>query len=904
MSIKNLDILFNPQRIAVVGASEDDKSVGYHLFRNLIGKGFKGIVHPVHRSMGGIQGVEAYKSVGDIPHPIDLVMIAINAETLPAVLGDCGRKGVKAVAILAPGHYSQNSSDLSEEIRRLSSHGCRVLGPNSLGFLRPATNLNASLFPEIPQQGNIAFISESGAFSSIFLEHAIKKKVGFSYFISLGEKLDVNFADLIDFLGRDGSTTSLFLHVQSINNGRRFMTALRNFASSKPIVILKTGTSAACSLQSSTDCGCLVTEDLLYEAVFKRAGSLRVESIIDLLDMVETIAKQNRPKGRRLMVITNSIAPSEMAVDALQTMGGLLAAPGRNTLQAISCHLSINRELLNPLQLPADASAEDYHASVSMCLRDGMVDGVLVICIPFPGINLQKIAESIVSAAESNPNTPLFTTWCGEESSLSAISFLNSKNIPTYYTPEQAVKSFMYMYRYDYNMKLLQETPEVLLKDFSPKLSVAEKIIQDSLLRERFVLYADEVAAILGAYGIETMKTIIISSADEALCAARQLGYPAAIRIYSPNAGAKFLTNRVFHILRDDHDVRTGFAAVHDLVLSLQDPDAALMIQPMPVPLGYSLAIGARKSSSFGTTILFGLGGEYLRAEKDYSIGLPPLNQTLARRMMEETKIYRHLLENTAFHGALGYLEELLVRFSQLLIDLPQIAEIELNPLRLTDSEGIVETAAIHLDRDLPRAYRWAKGDLCPRHLSIPPYPFKYEKNVTLKNGTKIHIRPVRGEDEPMMREFFESLSEESVFHRFGLRRINMPHKHLARFCQVDYDRDLAFLAVARDAENIVIGDMQLHRFVDLETAEFSLTVADSWQGYGIGAILMDYCITVAGDIGVKTLRMDVLKDNWRMIKFGHKYHFRKLAGIEGDDMVEMELDIRTFTNTSTDPLK
>lgn len=902
MSIKNLDILFNPKRIAVIGASEDDKSAGYHLLKNLIGKGFNGIVHPVHPTMQGLQGVEAYKSISDIPHPIDLAMVATEPENLPTVLVDCAQKGVKGITILGPDSSSPHSTELSEQIRIFSSsYGCRIVGPNSLGFLRPALNLNASLFPEIPRRGNIAFISESGGFSAIFLEHAIKKNVGFSYFASLGSKSDVNFADIIDFLGRDGSTTSLFLHIQSINNGRRFMTALRNFAMSKPIVILKTGLSETCSLQSITDSGCLAKEDLIYEAVFKRAGSLRVNSIVDLLDMVETIAKQDRPKGRRLMFISNSIAPTEMAVKTLQAMGGFLADPGKNTLQNISGRRAIKSELNNPLYLQSNASAADYQVAISACLKDKMVDGILVICIPFPGIDLQKIAEAIADAAAFHPRTPLLTSWCSEGSSLSAITFLNSKNIPNYYTPEQAVKSFIYMYRYDNNLKLLQETPEILLKDFSPDLPVAEKIIKDCLTQDRFTLSTMEAAAILSSYGILVMETVEVSSTEKAIQAARRLGYPTVMRIYSPHAGTRCRTDRVVHILRNDNEVREAFASADDLVVSLQDPDAALIIQPLPPLHSYTLVIGAKKSRSFGTAIFFGLGGEYLPAEKDYAIGLPPLNQTLARRMMEETKIYRYFQEIPSLHNALGYLEELLVRFSQLLIDLPQIDEIEMNPLLLNENGGVVGSVAIHLDRRLPKEYHWAKGDLCPLHLSIPPYPFKYEKNITLKDGTEIHIRPIRGEDESAMRVFLENLSEESIFNRFGLRRINMPHTNLARFCQVDYDRDLVFLAVVRGQDEVVIGDMQLHRFVDLVNAEFSLTVADSWQGKGLGRVLMEYCITVAKDIGIKMLWMDVIKENERMINFGNKYNFKQLDGFEEDDMVEMTLDIRPPNSASGD---
>jgi acetyltransferase len=362
--------------------------------------------------------------------------------------------------------------------------------------------------------------------------------------------------------------------------------------------------------------------------------------------------------------------------------------------------------------------------------------------------------------------------------------------------------------------------------------------------------------------------------------------------VYSPNVGCKQRIGWVLDNLTNDREIKVAFAACQDHALSLHDAAARVILQPMTVPGSYGLAVGAKKSRNFGTVILFGLGGEYLHAAKDYSIGLPPLNQTLARRMMEETRIFRYLREIPSFAGALAFLEELLVRFSQLLIDLPQIGEIDMNPLLLAEHGGVVRDVIIHLDKKLPKEYRWAKGDLCPLHLSIPPYPFKYEKEVALKDGTVMHLRPIRSEDEPAMRGFFESLSEESVFFRFGLRRINMPHINLARFCQVDYDRDFAFLVVARGQEEVVVGDVRLNRFADPESAELSFAVADSWQGRGIGSLLMEYCIAVAKDLGVKTLWMEINKDNWRMIKFGQKYNFARLPIVEGDDQVEMVLDL------------
>ena len=802
MSIKNLDILFNPQRIAVIGASDDEQSVGFHIFRNLIGKGFKGIVHPVNSKVSGVQGIESYNTVGDIPHPIDLALIATPPESLQSVVRNCAIKAVKGVVLLTPDYKytARDSSLISEQIRKLSSKNeCRILGPNSLGFLKPSSRLNASLYPKMVLPGNIALISESGIFSTAFLEHAISKRIGFSYFISLGTKLDINFADTIDFLAGDVNTRALFLYIETIYNGQRFMTSIRNFARNKPIVVVKPGSSDVFSLHSTRGLNCYIEEDLIYDAVFKRAGCLRVNNIDDLLCMVDTIAKQRRPKGKRLLIISNSSAPSKIATDSLQAMSGVLAELSEETLNTIKECLAIEGELHNPLYLMADASAREYQVAIESCLRDDGVDGILIICIPFPGSDLKKIAESIVSASKINTQIPLFSTWFGEETASVELDFLNNNGIPTYFTTEQAVKSFLYMFRYDENLKLLRETPEILIKDFAPDLKASEKIIRNCILQSRFTLCAEEVAEILDAYGIPVIDTVSVENEGEAVRTARGIGYPVSMKINSVNTDNKLRQKNDFLQLTSDHEVKNAFSCLHSFVVSLNDLNVRLVVQSRHISHDYELVIGSRKSISFGTVILFGLGGRCFSAEKDYSIGLPPLNQTLARRMMEETKIYRYLQGQREYRRALRHLEEILVRFSQLLIDLPQLGKIDLNPVLLTKNECVVGDAFIKMDTKLPKEYRWREGDLCPLHLSIPPYPFKYEKTTILRDGTTILIRPIRAEDEPNLRRFFEALSTESVFFRFGSRRINMPHENLARLCQVDYDRDLAFLAVLRE---------------------------------------------------------------------------------------------------------
>jgi len=893
MSLKNLEAMFNPQRIAVIGASEDETSSGFHLFRNLVGKGYTGIVHPVNESAKGVQGVEAYPRIVDIPHSIDLALVTTEPQKLDTVIHDCVQKGVKGITILTPDLTSRliDPKPIFKKLIKLpASSGCRVLGPDSFGFLHPAINLNASLYPGMVQKGTIAFISESGIFSSSFLETANAKKVGFSYFISLGAKLDINIADTIDFLGGDRSTRAIFLFIQTINNGRRFITAVRNAARSKPVVVIKPGKAEVVSYLSLADSAPLSEEDLVYEAVFKRAGCLRVASIVDLLYMVETIAKQSRPRNRRLMIISNCVAPAEMAVDMLKVMDGRVASPAPDRLKQIQDRLALNHPLTNPIHLQANGDADAYRLAMENCIADRGVDGLLVICQPYPGIDANSIAGAMVEVIQKNSKKPIFAAWLGRESGASEIDYLNSNGVPTYDTPEQAVKCFMYMYRYDDNLKLLQETPETLLKDFTPKLDEAVTIISSCNNEQRSVPTVEERAAILDAYGIPTVGSRLARNADEAVSHAMDLGYPLVMKVDSLAVERLGRHDSISVNLTSEEEIRSSYLQLQRRIACSAGPALEIRLQPMLRRRGYELIIGAHKTHGFGSVISFGLGGKYLQAERDYAIGLPPLNQTLARRMMEETRIYLHLQQQEQFEPALRQLEEILVRFSQLVIDLPQLGAIYMNPIILTESDCMVRDVVMHLDQNLPTDYQWVKGDLCPSHLSIPPYPFRYEKDVALRSGSTIHIRPIRSEDEPSLGRFFESLSEETTFYRFGQRHLNMTHATLARFCQVDYERDLAFLAVTREEPEEIIGDVRINRFADLETAEFSFVVADCWQGLGVGNKLMEFCIGVARDIGVKTLLMEIMTNNIKMIRFGHKYQFKRLAAGADDDMLEMQL--------------
>ncbi len=891
MSIKNLETLFKPKRVAVIGASEDPDSIGYRILSNMVGKGFKGVVYPVNPLLEGVQGIEAYKSISSITQPVDLAVIAVPIDAILSTLEECGKKGVKGVSIICP-DFESKVKDLhlwASQIKELSfKYALRVVGPNTLGFIRPSMNLNASIFPKMPKKGNIAFIAQSATLSAALLDRAVSKNVGFSYIISLGAKMDLGFSDLIDFLGVDPETRAIILYLEYISRGRKFMTAVRSFARSKPIVVVKSGKFDISAQMSLTHSGFLAGEDRVYDAAFKRAGAVRIDEILDLFYMVETLAKQRRPKGNRLAIITNAGAPSILAVDTLLRLEGKLAKLSDETMASLKQQLPAVTQAHNPLTLFTNASTVEYHAAVKHCLNDWDVDGVLVLHVPYFGTDPTEIAWAVAAASQENPSVPIFTVWMGDDQVSSAREYLNAKGIPTFVTPEQAVKSFIYMYRYDYNLQLLQETPETILKDFAPDSKGAMEIFKQAAKEKRFILSLNEIKAVLQAYGIPVIDTRRTGSEEEAIHIAEDLGYPVVLKIDSEKIINKLEKGGVILNLKDSSSVQSAFRQIRKIADDIGDPDAHVIVQPMIIKHGFELAIGAKKDPTFGAVILFGTGGELLEALGDYAVGLPPLNQTLARRMMEETKIYKYLQTQEAYREMLPLLDEMLVRFSQLIVDFPCIKEIDINPFVITGKEGFVLDAAILLEKDEMDECERMREDICPSHLSICPYPFKYIKEVVLKDGTPAVIRPIRPEDEPLIYEFFKLLSDDTIMFRFCQRLTDMPHERLVRYCQIDYDRELAFVAVIKDNSDRekIIADIRIIKMPDLETAELAITVADGWQGRGIGSMLMEYCIDIVVQIGLNLVWMEILKNNSRMLHLSKTYGFKQVH--DDEDMIKV----------------
>ena len=894
MSVKNLEYIFNPRRIAVIGACEDKSSIGYNIFKNLLGKGFKGSVYPVNPHVEAVQGVEAYPKITAIQREIDLAILAVPPQDIPERLEECGLKGVKGVIILCFDFKKrvENSQALETIIRQISQkHGFRVLGPDSLGFIKPGSNLNASLFHQLPQKGNIALIVQSTTLSIALLDWAASKNIGFSYFISVGTKIDVKFSDLIDFLGVDPETRAIVLYIESIKNGRKFMTSVRSFSSSKPIMIIKSGKYDISAHVALSHSGYMAGEDKVYDAAIERAGAIRVDETLDLFYLAESLSKQRRPKGNRLAIITNSGGAAIIAIDTLLKQEGNLATLSKETIETLQAHFTSMKLIQNPVDLFIEASPQDYEVAVKSCLKDKAVDGVLVIHTPSYASRPRDIAETVVSAAKAYSYKPVFTVWMGEEQVTAAREYLNDNGIPTFISTEQAARSFIYMYRYDYNLRLLLETPEVILKDFEPDEYRAEEIIRKVSEDKRLFLNFNEVKDLLLHYGIPVIPTKVIHTDDEAVEIADFIGYPVVLKIDSQKILRKSETGGVFLNLKDQEAVRDAFKQLKELSVFLKDPTAQVIIQPMVLKKGYELVIGTRKDPTFGSVIVFGTGGVLLDVVEDYAIGLPPLNQSLARRMMSETKIYKHLIQYKAFENILKYIEEILVRFSHLIIHFPQIKEIDINPFYITEDEGFILDASVLLEADVLEGFVPIKGDFCPPHLSICPYPDQYIDIFKLKDGPGVIIRPIRPEDEPLMEELLKGSSEQTLMLRFFRNISDMSHEQLVRYCNIDYDREMAFVAVILNGDREqIIGEARISKLPDQENAEMAVVVGDQWQGQGIGKALLVHCLKIAKELGIKKIWMEILKTNTRMLYRAEKLGFQKASFDE--DSLRVSLDL------------
>lgn len=888
MGMEALRKLFFPSRIAIFSSKEINPLFEKRLFRNIISGGFKGPIYPIDPDREAVCTIPAYKSIRAVSKKPDLAVITGTPEKVPSILEECAKAKIPGAIIFSMDfrHRSKNSQRLANEIKTICrDYGIRCLGPNSLGIIRTGKGINISVSTKAPPPGKIAFLSQSSTLASAILDYAASKHVGMSTFVSLGAQIDVDFGDVIDFLAMDPETRGIIIYLESVNSGRKFLSASRSFTRSKPIVVIKGGRFEQSRLVSFSRTGSLAGEDKVYDAVFKRAGMVRVEDVLELFNTSEALSKQPAPKGNHLAIITNAGGPAILAIDVLLKKGGKLARLTRGTRAAIKAAIESSAPVSNPVDCLSDASASTFSKVIEALLQDETSDGILVIVTPQPLTQPLETAQELVRLSKIHPYKTILACWMGSGHMEQARRFLNENGIPTVVAPEQAVKSFLYMYEYEANKRLLSETPSNILIDFHPNKEKALSVFKKVIKEKRLFLFERETKAVLEAYGINATKMILAKTPQEAQKAAREVGFPVAMKIESPEIANKSKIGGVrLHVLEDQ--VKDAFEELRKNLMKHR-PGATfqgITVEPMILDMGVEFAMGAKKDPTFGSVIVFGLGGQMLEAEKDYAVGLPPLNQVLARRLLEDTKICRYLMEYSNQPSRLGHIEETLVRFSILVADFSFIKEIEINSFFFSAKEAVCLDGRMAMEEHAIFGISTRVEEVCPDHLVICPYPCQYMDTATLKDGTPYTIRPIKPEDEPLMKELFQTFSEQTIINRFFQLKKDITHDELARYCQVDYDREIALVASLEDEDREkIIGVCRLTILPDGESGELAVVVGDPWQGNGVGKTLMEKTLKVAMNKGLKEVWMDVLKDNKAMNALATKFGFKKAASRDPD---------------------
>lgn len=889
MPTENLDKVFNPKSIAVVGASDKEGSVGRTLMTNLT-NGYKGEVYPVNPNRDSVLGIEAFPSVKKISNHVDLAIIATPAPTVPDIVKECGEAEIPALIIISAGfsETGQEGKKLEEKIlEKKQKYGMRILGPNCLGIIRPSINLNATFVNQMPEKGIIALISQSGALASSILDWSISVHIGFSGFVSLGNMLDINFGDLIDYFGKDPETRSILMYVESIKDARNFMSASRGFARTKPIVAVKPGKYAESAEAVASHTGSLAGENMVYDAAFKRVGVTRVGEIEDLFNCSEVLAERALPKGPNIAIITNAGGPGIMATDALLDRGGKLASLTDETIKNLEEILSSHANKFNPIDVLGDTDAERYRKSVEICLKDKNVDGVLVIYTPQGRALSEDVAQAIVDLSKDT-RKPILTSLLGGEKVQKGREILRGHNIPTYSTPEQAVKTYISMYHYARNLELLYQTPEELPVDRIPPKYHLKAMIKRIAREGREILTESESKKFLQTYDIPIAETHVAESPKIAADIAFRIGFPVVLKVHSPDITHKSDVGGVVLNLNSKSEIKDAFEEIVSRAKE-HDPSAEIngvTVQKMVKDVDYELILGSKKDSLFGPVILFGRGGTGVEIYRDTSIGFPPLNQVLARRLMEETKVYEILRGYRNKPPAnLRLLEEHLVRFSQLTIDFPEVKEIDINPLAVVGDRFLALDARIIIDKDL------ALSKIEPHeHLVIEPYPRKYVEEWRLNDGRPVILRPIKSEDEPLEFELFDTFSEETFTYRFFGPMRKITHKDMVRFTNIDYRREMAIIGeLTENGKRKMIGVGRLIIDPGGDTGEFAVVVGDPWHGLGLGTKLVDSIIGVAEDKKLKSIYGIALGYNTRMLNLCRKMGFQ----IEDEDVDTKKVTLR-----------
>lgn len=881
MSQRGLEALLRPESIAVVGASNKPGRAGYLMMRNLLDSGFNGPVLPVTPAYRAVCGVLTWRDVISLPMSPDLAILCTHADRNLALLEQLGERGCKTVIVLSS--QPQQFAELKACAQRFSM---RLLGPNSLGILAPWQRLNASFSPVPILPGKLAFISQSAAVANTILDWAQQRAVGFSYFISLGDSLDIDVDDLLDFLARDSKTSAILLYLEHISDARRFLSASRSASRNKPILVIKSGRSVKAQQLLNSP----LSLDAAYDAAIQRAGLLRVQDTHELFSAVETLSHMRPLKGERLLIISNGAAPAAMALDQLLSRNGKLAELGEETCRALSAVLPGTISALNPLDLHDDATPQLYQAVMTTLLDSTDFDALLVIHAPSAAAHGTVTASHLIEAVRKHPRgkyVTLLTNWCGEFSSKEARKLFTEAGIPTYRTPEGTVTAFMHMVEYRRNQKQLKETP-ALPADLEQNTDEAHRLIARTLAEGTTQLDTHEVRAILQAYGMNVLPTWIASDSAEAVNIASQVGYPVALKLRSPDIPHNSEVQGVMLYLRTASEVEQAANAIFDRARQAfpQARIQGLLVQTMANrPGSQELRVVVEQDPVFGPLIMLAEGSSDWQPERQAVVALPPLNMTLARYQVVQALKSGKIRGRNALHPLdISALSQLLVNVSNLIIDCPEIERLDIHPLLVSGSELSLLDVSMQLSAQTADA---------PSRLAIRPYPRELEERVVLKDGSQALFRPILPEDEPLLKAFILKVTKEDLYYRYFNEINEFTHEDLANMTQIDYDREMAFVAIHTvNDKNEIIGVTRAVSDPDNIDAEFSVLVRSDLKGLGLGRRLLDKMINYAAEHGLQRLTGITMPNNQGMITLARKLGFDVDIQIQ-DGIVNLSLVLK-----------
>ncbi|HUL12778.1 MAG TPA: bifunctional acetate--CoA ligase family protein/GNAT family N-acetyltransferase [Methylococcaceae bacterium] len=869
-----LEHLFTPSSIAVFGASELPDSVGARVYQNLLASGFAGQVYAINPKYESIGDKPCYPSLHVVNEPVDLAVIATPAATVPGIIRACGEHHVKAAIVLSAGFGERAGGSKGLERALLDEaqrYQIRILGPNCLGMMRPSIGVNATFSNNVAQPGSLALISQSGALCTAILDWAGAHHIGFSTMVSVGDAADVGFGDILDYLALDPETRSILMYVEGVRDARRFMSGLRAAARMKPVIVIKAGRHAEGSRAALSHTGSLVGADDVFDAALQRAGVVRANTIEQLFAAAQLLSTPHRVRGNRLAIITNAGGPGVMATDRAVEQGIKLAELSDATMQRLDQVLPKCWSRNNPLDILGDATPERYRAAVEACLADDQVDGLLVMLTPQAMTQPTEAAKAVIRAGRESKK-PMLTCWLGETQVNKGRKIFARSRISTFVNPESALEAFSYLTQYRQNQEMLMQAPGPLAELDPPDIEGAQLIIEGALAESRSLLSSLETRALLRAFNIPMVPAMAARSPNEALAAAEYLGFPVAMKILSPDITHKSDVGGVRLNINRAQAVRHVYSEMMEHAQAAR-PGARLegvSIEKMyRKASGREVLVGVIDDPVFGPVVSFGAGGTAVEILRDRAVALPPLNQHIVRSMIRQTQVSKMLGE---FRGLapvnLDAVVQVLLRVSEMVCELPQIKEMDINPL-MVDEEG-----AFALDARIVVHYQ-AAGRRPYDHMAVHPYPSHLVSHWQLSDGTDITLRPIRPEDAEIEQAFVRSLSQEAKYFRFMESIQELSQEMLVRFTQLDYQRELAFIATTKlDGREVELGVARYFTNPDGESGEFALVVADEWQRKGVGTRLMSCLIEAAREKGFRTLQGEVLANNAKMLQLMTKLGF------------------------------